>query len=80
MESAESFPSSVDWGFAAPLLGLVTGRLDGSSNALMESAMRLVFVSTLSTITLTICPVFTASDGSLMNWPTRSFVPGRLLV
>jgi hypothetical protein len=29
----------------APLLGLAAGRWDGSSNALMESAMRLVFVS-----------------------------------
>jgi hypothetical protein len=47
--------------------GVRAGREDGSSNALMESAIHLVFVSALSTFTLTICPVFTASEGSLMK-------------
>ena len=50
-------------GFAA---GLAIGRGVGADRAFIESAMRFAFISTLSTFTLTICPVLTASDGSLI--------------
>ena len=39
---------------------------EGASRALIESAMRLFFTSAFSTCTFTICPTFTASEGSLM--------------
>src|ERR1035437_5189 len=46
--------------------GFAAGRGDGADNCLIDRAIRLAFASTLITFTFTICPVFTASDGSLI--------------
>src|ERR1035437_6678606 len=67
IERAASFSSIVGWGLEAGFSCFAACRAGGAVNALMESAMRLAFTSTLSTFTLTIWPVLTASDGSLMK-------------
>jgi hypothetical protein len=39
----------------------------GGMSAFIESAIRFDFASALSTLTFTICPGLTASEGSLMK-------------
>jgi hypothetical protein len=63
IDSAVSFSSMDTVGFGA---GLAMGRGAIADGALIESAMRFAFVSTLSTLTLTIWPVLTDSEGSLI--------------